>query len=242
VRAGLLGTLLLCSCQDLSLRAAHRAAAEGHLEEAVARFGPALRDHPDDLQVRLALSAALLRLGRLDEARLALAPALTRRPLDGVVARTAAELALAQGQPAQALEALTDAPGEPEVALLRARARLARGGAGDAAQALSELSACPADRPRGAYLRSQALLSLGRFDEAEAALRDLEGPAPDWARYGLARLAAAQGERAAALQGLASARAAAGPRWRPEVVAADPAFDFAPAPHPHRDAPLPPSP
>jgi hypothetical protein len=117
--------------------------------------------------------------------------------------------------------------GSSEAPLLRARALLLRGGEGDAQAAVDELAAAPS-APDQQFLTGSALTMLRRFADAQAVF-DRLSVAPGGAfsgRYGLARLAAAQGRPTDALLHLGAARAAAPQEWSGEAVKLDPAFAF----------------
>lgn len=228
----LLLLLALAGCLDGAsrhVREGNRAAAAGHLEAARAAFARAVEARPHDVRARVLLGHALATLQRGPAARAEYAAALEHAK-DCAAARVGlARLELLGAAPESALELLAPVPATEQTGLLKARALLARGRPGDGALALSALGA--ATSPEAAYLRGNALVLERRFAEAQATLAALEPTSPPLARYGMARVAAAQGRSTDVLMHLGAARVALGPRWQPAAVAADPAFDFV------RDAP-----
>ena len=193
-----------------------RAAAEldrGEHARALACADEAARTSPRFVPALQLRAAALVELGRLEEARVAYAQALAVDPDDAETLLGAAELyasRLSGGRPAIALAR--------EYALRGTRAALQRGRAGRelaarlflaAAMAENDLgesqqALAHADRARklGAdvsdaeYERGVALYELCRFDDARASLRRVLAVEPDdaWALHYLALVAEATGD------------------------------------------------
>lgn len=115
----------------------------------------------------------------------------------------------------------------PQAQVVRARALLLRGAAGDAEAVIALAAAEPSSVALG-YLEGSALLVLGRFADAQRrfeAVEQLDRKSP-LAAYGLARLAAAQRRSTDVLLYLRTARTLSREQWRAEAVASDPAFAF----------------
>lgn len=215
------------------MREGNAAARAGQLEEARKAFAAAVEADPSSARARTLLGNALFQLGKVDEARAAWGAALER---DAASADAVAGLARLDSESGDAGAALTrlgtlGASDGPTVRLERARALLLRGLDADAAQALVETEAVLAKEPaspEGQYLRGCALVVLKRYADAQGAFEALQRAAPrsPLGPYGLARLAAAQSRVTDTLLYLAAARTAAGPAWKAERVAADPAFAF----------------
>ncbi len=216
---------LACRGREASrLREGNLAAANGALVAAEQHFAEAASTATDPrplvlhanalwaLEQRSAAVTEWERAQRLDPADRAARLGLALAALDAGDAGAAVELV-----------------GPQEGQLLRARALLLRGGEGDAQRALDELTQGPAS-PEQQFLLGSALTALRRFTDAQAAFDRLSAGDPAGVflgRYGLARLAAAQGRPTDALLHLAAARAAAPPHgWNGEAVGRDPAFAF----------------
>lgn len=224
---------------EAKLREGNRAARDGRLEDAQKAFAAAAEALPGDPRPRVLLGNVLFELGRPDEARAAWREALAQAPDSRAAHLGLARLALDAQDAGAALETLgppgpadeVDATLAAEEDTVRGLALLELGGAGDAERALAAADAAlvhvPA-HPEALYVRGGALLVLGRYSDAQAALEQLSSkhPSSPLGPYGLARLAAAQGRATDVLLHLAAAKSAAGPAWRPERVAADPAFAF----------------
>lgn len=223
----LLLTVILAGCLDGPTRLAregNEAARAGRLDEAKVAFARLVEARPDDARAHLLLAHTHAGLRQGPEARAAYEAALALGTPPAAVALGLAGLELSGGSPDAALALLAPLPPTPDHQVLRARALLARGQAGDGARALTELGALRSTEAE--YLRGSALMLERRFSDAQAAFAALEVTSPWWARYGLARLAAAQHRPADVAVHLTGARNAAGPQWVPAAVAADPAFDF----------------
>jgi hypothetical protein len=183
------------------------------------------------------LGNVLFALGRGAEARTAWLESLERSPASAPAHLGLARLALEEADAGAALAQLdqvgesADSEGTAERELMKGLALLARGSAGDAQAALTAADGAlrlVADEPRALFVRSGALLVLGRYSDAQASLERLQRahPASPLGPYGLARLAAAQNRPTDVLLHLQAARRAAGSDWHAERVAADPAFAF----------------
>lgn len=222
---------------EARLREGNQAARDGRLEDARKAFEAAAEALPTDPRPRELLGNVLFELGRPDEARAAWQQALTQDAQSQAAHLGLARLALDAQDAGAAIEALGSAPSatDPslaaEAATVRGLALLERGGANDAEAALLAADEALRHAPGHAealYVRGGALLVLGRYSDAQSALDELstKHPASPLGPYGLARLAAAQGRATDVLLHLTAAKSAAGPTWRPERVAKDPAFAF----------------
>lgn len=153
---------------------------------------------------RLALAAALSRLGRHAEAERALAEPLRAAPGDARLAGARAEVLERAGRAAEAAEVLDRAAAERDqdgdgdgAAALFARQGEVWVRAGRAPAALAALDRALAAHPRAApilFARAAALAAAGRGEEGIAALRALVALEPGHAA-GLAALALALAER-----------------------------------------------
>ncbi|MCC6336675.1 MAG: tetratricopeptide repeat protein [Myxococcales bacterium] len=238
------GVALMCAavvgCRkpgEAKLREGNAAAKAGRLEEAQRAYAQAVKQLPFEARPRVLLGNALFELGRHEEARAAWTGAVERDAASVEARLGLARLALEANDAGAALEQLTGPADGVDPALLAQRetlrglALLARGASGDAEAALTAaqdaLSSAP-DGPLALYVRGGALLVLGRYSDAQAALEQLQlkHPTSPLGPYGLARLAAAQGRATDVLLQLQAAKAAAGPAWKADRVAADPAFVF----------------
>lgn len=223
---------------EAKLREGNAAAQAGRLEEARQAFEQAARALPSDPHPRVLLGNVLFHLGREAEAEAAWRQALQCDPSATAARLGLARLALDRQDAGGALEQLGASAGgglvpalAAEVETVRGLALLTRGAPGDAERALEAAEAALVLAPQLSvplYVKGGALLVLGRYSDAQAALEHLQAkhPASPLGPYGLARLAAAQGRATDVLLHLQAAKAAAGPAWKPERVAADPAFVF----------------
>jgi Flp pilus assembly protein TadD len=219
----LLAMAACTSRREWHARSGNSAAAAGDFEAASAAFRRALAAGPEDAHLYALLGSALLAGHHESEAQEAWARALQLEPAQLEARLGLSALDLTQGHATHAL-ALLEGLAAPEARVLRARGLLERGAGADASQALQELEGL--EGPDALFLRGSALLVLRRFGDAEAVFEHLERSAPLLSRYGLARLAAAQGRSTDALLHLSAARSAAGERWALGPVRADPAFEF----------------
>lgn len=231
----------LCACQkpfEARLAAGDAAALSGKWEAARAAWSEATLLDPKSPVAFSKLGVALWELGLFDEAAAAWSSAVSLDPNAEDAVSSLARLDLQRLDAGAAVERLllVQAPSTSAFQLVLARALLARGGPDDAAAALvasqKAASAAPTD-PEAAYLVGSAQIALRRFSDAQETLEALQRSRPEspLGSYGLARLAAAQRRQTDALLHLSAAKAAAGSSWRPERVAADPAFAFlVPAP------------
>lgn len=223
---------------EARLREGNQAARDGRLEDARKAFEAAAEALPDDPRPRELLGNVLFELGRPEDARAAWQQALAHDGQSHPAHLGLARLALDAQDAGAALEVLATPPGaavDPalaaEEATVRGLALLERGNPGDAEGALVAADEALQHAPGHAealYVRGGALLVLGRYSDAQSALDELSAkhPASPLGSYGLARLAAAQGRATDVLLHLNAAKTAAGAAWRPERVAADPAFAF----------------
>ncbi|MEW5741122.1 MAG: tetratricopeptide repeat protein [Myxococcota bacterium] len=219
------------------LREGNAAAQAGKLEEARRAFSEAALALPGDPRPRVLEGNAQFALGRLAEAQASWNAALERDPSNAEAHLGLARVALEGQDAGVALQHLSSVGAGLESSLgvevetVRARALLTRGAKGDAELALSAAEAAlalRADFPQALHLKGSALLVLGRYSDAQAAFEHLQAthPKSPLGPYGLARLAAAQGRATDVLLHLQAAKTAAGPAWKAERVAADPAFVF----------------
>lgn len=226
-RCALLFTLLLGACLDGSpdfVCEGNRAARAGRLSEARTAFAKALEAQPRDVRARVLLAHTLVALHDAAGARSEYAAALELDTRNTDARVGLARLALAQDDAPAALELLAPLAATTETSLLKARALLARGQPGDGALVQAELKA--EGSMEAVYLKGSALLLDRRFAEAQVTLEALEPVSAPLARYGMARVAAAQGRVTDVALHLQAAKAALGAAWDTGAVAADPAFDF----------------
>lgn len=236
-RAFLCGLALLVlgalSCQskaERSMQQGHLHAQKRQWAEARTAYLGAAKESAQPAHAEALAGLASLELGELDPAAEAFTRALSSDPTEVMAKYGQAQVALERHDAGAALEWLETATGAT-ASILKARALLARGGAADPTAALSEAQAAltaDANSTEARYLEGSALLALTRYAEAQASFEALEktsrtsplGP------YGLARLAAAQQRPTDVFLYLKAARTASGEAWKPQVVAADPAFAF----------------
>lgn len=232
--------LVASGCQravDRRLREGNAAARAGRLEDAKRAFQAAAEASPLDPRPRELLGNVTYALGDAEAARWAWAAALERDGDSAPAHLGLARLALDAHDAGAALDELTQVGDGTDAALaaeretLKGLALLSRGAPGDALAALGAADAALArapELPQALYVRGGALLVLGRYSDAQAALEQLQlrHPTSPLGPYGLARLAAAQGRATDVLLHLQAAKTAAGATWRPARVAGDPAFAF----------------
>lgn len=226
----LLGTLGCQSKAERSLQQGHHHAQKRQWAEARTAYLAAAKDSAQPAHAEALAGLSSLELGEFDAAADAFNRALSADGAEVMAKHGQAQVALERRDAGAALEWLGTATGAT-ASIVRARALLARGGAGDPASALTEAQAALALDPSSTearYLEGSSLLALTRYAEAQASFEALEtlsrtsplGP------YGLARLAAAQQRPTDVFLYLKAARTASGEAWKPQVVAADPAFAF----------------
>lgn len=230
-----MGALLLVSIgcpstEERLLQEGHQHARESRWPEALSAYRRAAERAPQSPRAQALVGLAHLELKSPTEAEAAFAAALALDRGEALARRGMAGLAVGALDAGAALAWLEGVPVDG-AALIRARALLLRGAAGDAAQALELIGqqrALHADDLESGYLEGCAALALSRYADAQRSFEAVErahresplGP------YGLARLAAVQRRATDALLYLKSARALSGPRWDGRAVAADPAFAF----------------
>lgn len=235
-RAILLGVALLGSlgCQSKAerlLRDGHARAQKGDWAAARTAYLAAAKEAPGTAAHAEALAGlAELELGALDDASADFERALTSDATEAIAHEGLAQVALERNDAGAALEWLDAATGATAT-ILKARALLARGAPGDGDAALAAAQAALALEPsslEARYLEGSSLLQLGRYAEAQASFEALETRSKDspLGPYGLARLAAAQQRPTDVILYLKAARTASKAAWKPQVVAADPAFAF----------------
>jgi hypothetical protein len=227
-RCALLFTLFLGSCLDGSsdfVCEGNRAARAGRLSEARSAYAKALEAQPRDIRARVLLAHTLVALHDAPGARSEYAAAMAQDTKNTGARVGLARLALTQHDASAALELLAPLAATTEISLLKARALLARGEPGDGARVQAELK--DEGSMEAVYLKGSALLLDRRFAEAQATLEALEPISAPLARYGMARVAAAQGRVSDLVLHLQAAKAALGAAWDTRAVAADPAFSLA---------------
>jgi tetratricopeptide (TPR) repeat protein len=231
-----LGCSLLVACEFESrasraarlFREAQQLSASGKYDEALARYQAVAQADPSHPSIAVWSGTAAYAAGRTAQASSLFQGALNRDPTNALAKEGLAALALNQGDAGASLSWL-EGPLRARVSfrVLRSRALLARGGSNDAQLAHADAQVARTldpDCAEGWYLEASALLVLGRYAEAKTAFESVK---PALLRsYGLARLAAVQGDKEAALIQLQTARAAADGGWNPTFVRADPAFSF----------------
>jgi tetratricopeptide (TPR) repeat protein len=230
--------LLILGCAEPGANAiskGNRAALEGRYDEAVAAFKQACEEAPLLARAHALRGNALFASGKDPEALTAWLRALELDPnqVDATLGMARHELRTGYAPAAvdRLTAALAKAPGRSDLLTARALALVNRNAAGDLAKATEDSEAAyrlsPKD-PDVLYTRGSVLIAAHRFNEAQSTLDALERAAPrsPLAPYGLARLAAAQSRKTDVMLHLRAARTAAGPRWQPAPVAADPAFAF----------------
>ncbi len=213
----------------------NRAALEGRFDEAVSAYQLACTEAPKLARPRALMGNALWAAGKNAEALTAWNEALALEPNQADAALGLARNDLQTGATAAAVDRLTAAllrvPGRADLRTARALALMRRNSEGDVARATEDTEAAVRASPKDPdvlYTRGSVLIAAHRFNEAQSTLDALERASPHspMAPYGLARLAAAQSRKTDVMLHLRAARAAAGTRWQPAPVAADPAFAF----------------
>ena len=242
-RTGLLCVLLLTlpGCEDRAealLGKGNALAARGSLQQAAKSFEEAARLLPADSRPFELLGNVRLELREPAPAKAAFEKALELNPSSVEALIGLGRIEGRTGALDQAIDHLTlaveAAPDRVEARSWRAVFLVARGGSLDLELSLKDvehaLSVRPND-PASLYIRGNALLALHRYDDARASFEELSRAAPSsaLADYGLARLAAAQGDRLGALAQLRQAQQKSkdDPQALPkEDVRKDPAFRF----------------
>lgn len=210
--------------------------SRGKTAEAIEAYQAAARELPHKAQPRELLGHALLDQKRYAEARAAYQDAVAVEP-PAIEARLGlARLATETGDLKEAFEQLDQVlrvqPQNLYALLSRANLELKRGGDADLEQALVDTGravSLDAKSEPVLFARGEAFLATRRLDEARQAFELLrkEHPRSPLGWYGLARVAAAAGDRATAIADLQKARASAAEQkqpWKPDEVRADPAF------------------
>jgi tetratricopeptide (TPR) repeat protein len=154
-------------------------AREGHFKEAVAAFEATLQLTPRDGDVLLARAECLLNLGRFEDAEEGFTRAIAASPRPAAKALANRAVARLRRQKPDARGALVDLTLALELEPEKVAWRLQRGQAAllaeDFATAVGDFSVVlskNADNSAARFMRSQALLKLGKFDDAA---RDAEG-------------------------------------------------------------------
>lgn len=226
----------VCACQkpfEKRLEQGDAEARAGRWESARARWAEATQEDPQSSVAYSKLGLALWNLGLKDEAGAAWTIAVKLDPLLEDAIEGLARVDLHQLDAGAAAARLLEVPSPSRMSfrIALAQALLARGEPGDAATALATAQAAAANARGDAeveYLVGSALIALRRFGEAQATMEGVSRHHPEsqLGSYGLARIAAAQNRQTDALLHLSAAQSAAGSHWKPEQVAADPAFAF----------------
>lgn len=207
---------------EQALREGNAASAAGRYAEARTAYLRAVSAQPESPRAHALLGTAAYVLGERAQAEAEWARAVALGRSDDASLGLAL-LALDRHDVAACLAALPATPSD-QARLLKARALLERGAAGDGEAALAAVE--PMTLPEAIFFKGGGLLRLKQYAAAQTAFSSLAATEPVLANYGLARLAAAQGRPADVLVYLAAARAAAKGAWRSDLVVADPAFEF----------------
>jgi tetratricopeptide (TPR) repeat protein len=227
--------IALAACSeagDGALRAGNQAAAQGDLVAAERHFARAVAEAPQKARAAELLGNVQWALGKQAQAETNWAAALVK-DRDSAEGRLGlARVELARKDFAKALGHLDAVKAaRPDEKALRAMVLLARGGEGDAQRAQAAAA-------RALQLDPESKDALYTAGCAALALRDDAGAQRLFDRLlqkhaqselgplGLARLAAAKGQRTDVLLYLRATRKAMGPRWKSAEVLADPAFAF----------------
>lgn len=221
------------STAERLLQEGHQQAKKGRWAEAATAYEAASKADPGSAQAQALVGVATLRLDQRPLAASAFDKALTIDPNSRQARLGLGELALDALDAGAALSLIDslNTESEPGAAIIRCRALLLRGAAGDGEAAMKEarraMSLDPAS-PEARYLEGSVYLAMAQYAEAQMMFEELErtsrqsplGP------YGLARVAAAQRRPTDVLLYLKAARAVSKGAWSPPAVAADPAFAF----------------
>lgn len=242
-RTGLLFSLCLlvfgCEGKGEALVARGNAlAAKGELDEAAKAYDEGAKLLPNDSRPLELLGNVKLEVRDVGAARIAFEQALKINPSSVDSLLGLGRLEGQAGRLDQALQylaqAVDKAPDRQDVRSWRAAYLVTRGAPADVELALKDvdhaLSAQP-DDPSALYVRGNALIAAKKYDDAKKSFEALAAAAPTsaLADYGLARLAAAQGDRLGALAQLRAARDKSknDPKALPgDEVRKDPAFRF----------------
>lgn len=163
--------------------------ADGKTDEAIAHYREYVRLRPDDINVIRAyvlLGKALKRIGRLDEAAVALKEATARHANNRDARVELADLAITQGRMAEALQLYSElARSEPRDFAVLTGFGIALAQSGREAEAVSAFTTAvslnPGDAPAHVNL-GNALAGVGRYDEAERTFRQAVALAPTFVR------------------------------------------------------------
>lgn len=227
--------IALGACSDpgeSAVRRGNQAAARGDLEAAEAAFGAAAAEAPRSTRAHAFFGNALWARGKKAEAEAAWKKALELEPDDALAHLGLARAELARGAFDAALAHLDGVKtSRADEKVLRAVVLLARGGEGDARraqEAAGKALAIDPDSKDALYTAGCAALAL-RDDAGAQRLFDRllqKHEKSELGPLGLARLAAAKGQRTDALLYLRATRKVMGDRWKADEVLSDPAFAF----------------
>lgn len=225
--------VMLAGCPsnaERQLQQGHQQAKKAKWSDAAASYRAAATADPTNAHALALAGLANLELQDAGAALDSFSAALLIDPLEPSARLGLAGLAV-KSMDAGAALSIIDGMTDPSAGVIRGRALLLRGAAGDADAALAQARAVTAITPESIearYLEGSALLVLGRFAEAQAAFEALEKASREspFGPYGLARVAAAQRRSTDVLLYLKAARTASKQSWQPGAVAADPAFAF----------------
>lgn len=215
---------------ERQLQQGHQQAKKAKWSAAAASYRAAAIADPTNAHALALAGLANLELEDAGAALEAFSAAIQVDPLEPSARLGLAGLAVKSLDAGAALS-IIEGMSEPAAGIIRGRALLLRGGAGDAEAALTQARAVSAIAPESIearYLEGSALLALGRFAEAQTAFEALEKTSREspFGPYGLARVAAAQKRSTDVLLYLKAARTASKQSWQAGAVAADPAFAF----------------
>ena len=178
-----LGLLAACGPRDPLAEARKRQEARD-FEGSLALLQNLATEQPRDPEVQYRYGLALVRTGKPSLAIWSLRRAMADPKWIEPASRELASSAVATGNPDAAIEAmdrlLEQKPDDVEALVLRARAKVStrrdyEGALADAERAIAH----DPDHSDALVMRAVALLLLGRADEAEVALKDLEARAVD---------------------------------------------------------------
>ena len=221
------------STAERHLQEGHQQAKKGRWADAAASYEAASKADPGNAAAQALVGVANLRLNQRPLAVTAFGKALTIDPTSRQARLALGELAIDALDAGAALSLVDplNTEREPGAAIVRCRALLLRGAAGDREAAMNEARRAMSLDPASAearYLEGSVYLAMAQYAEAQMRFEELERNSRQspFGPYGLARVAAAQRRPTDVLLYLKAARAVSKGAWSPPAVAADPAFAF----------------